>query len=387
MPSPLELVPRPAYPIGVDLSASGAKLLQLRRARGGLRLVGMSRVEIEADGAPVDDSARIDELVRAVAERAQAGGFAGSRCVVSLDERLLRVRSVRLPRMSDAETDAAVRLDAPQRLGFAEGEACEIGWLRAGEVVHGDEARDEIIYLGAPRAALEHLAMGLSSCGLRPVAIEPGFVAAARRLGWRLRRAADTSVVRVLVDVGRRTSEVMITRGRFVAFYKTLEFGGEAMTLAAAERLGLEPASVEDLRRRRMRPDGGRDVAVDEKVDRALFDAVRPLMGELAHEVNLCVRHYSVTFRGSRAGACVLVGGEALEPRLVEAVGEATHLETSVGRPLEGVAGVEPGDWPEWAVAAGLSLQPTETAPVRRRGGGRRAMAHAAREAEGARAA
>lgn len=365
-------------PIGVDLGASGAKLLQLRHGRGGFSVVHAARVSLPGVDEGADDPARLDALAKAVGSRVSAGGFRGRRCVVSVDDALVRTRSVRNPPMPDAEVTRAVRFDAPARLGFSTGEGCEIGWLRAGELRQGEDSREELIYVGAPRAPLERLVFALSEAGLRPMAIEPSFVACARCFGRKLRRASDASVARVVVDIGLRSTGVILTRGCGIAFYKPLEFGGEAMTRAAAERLGLEPDTVADLRRQRMLREAGADIPVNPKVDRALFDAVRPLMGELAHEVKLCLRYYSVTFKGSRPEACLVVGGDAQEPRLASFIGEALHVETSVGRPLEGM--VVPGgcgvdqrlQGAAWSSAAGLSLRPWDEATAKRARRGRR---------------
>ena len=195
-------------------------------------------------------------------------------------------------------------------------------------------------------------------------------------------------MVRVLVDVGHRTTGVVLTRGCEVAFYKSLELGGADMTRVAAERLGLEAQSVLDLRRRRMSHPDEAEHGVDPRVDRALYDAIRPLLGDLANEINLCVRHYCVTFRGSRPSACLIVGGEALEPHLTEAVQDALQIETSVGRPLAGVrevptgAGIRDGVWPEWTVAAGLSLRPMDVRRGRRGSVNRRRMSDSGESGE-----
>src|SRR5690606_28582050 len=136
-----------------------------------------------------------------------------------------RVRSVRLPKMPDSETDKAVRLDGPNRLGFADESECVLGWMRAAEVSQADGVKEETLYVGASMAPLEQVALGLAELGVEPVSIEPGFIAAARCCGRQLRRQGDQAVVRVLVDVGLRGSSVMITRGHRVAFYKSVDLG------------------------------------------------------------------------------------------------------------------------------------------------------------------
>ncbi|MFM9956545.1 MAG: pilus assembly protein PilM [Phycisphaerales bacterium] len=320
-------------PIGVELHAGGVRLLQVRSGRGGSSVRAAAAATVDDKGRECEDPALIDDLVGAVDKAMSMGRFAGRRVVVGLDGRGIRTRSVRQAKLNGPELDRAVQLDAPSRLGFTEAEGCEIGWVRAGEVRQGDEIKDELIYVGARLEPLERLLTGLRACGLEPVAAEPSFAATARCYTRTLRRASDDAVTRVIVDVGEAAAEVMVTRGRAIAFYKQVELGGRAMTRLCAERLGLDVATVADLRRRRMASEAG---VIDPKVDRALYDAVRPLMSDLAQEVTLCLRYFSVTFRGARPDGVVVVGQEAGEPRLAQTLGEALHVPSSVGRPLDG---------------------------------------------------
>ncbi|TVQ77857.1 MAG: hypothetical protein EA380_06775 [Phycisphaeraceae bacterium] len=392
----LERLGESVYPIGIDLDADGARLLQLARGRSGLRVVALaeiSAVSLTKDGAEKTDTqsgeGSLDALLRAITRRVGNAGFRGRECVVSVDDRWLRTRSVRQTQMPDSECDKAVRLDGAQRLGFSPEESVEIGWLRAGEVAQGDDVRDELIYLGAQSERLNSVGMGLAMGGLRPIAMEPSFIAIARCMGRTLRRKQDEQVVRAVIEIGRTMTRVLITRGWRVGLYRTIEVGGEMMTRQAAERLGLEPETIEDLRRQRMYRTVGGNVEIDEKVDRAIFDAVRPLMGDLAHEITLCLRHYTVTFRGSRPMKCVIIGSESLEPRLEEVVGGAVHLPTVLGHPFKGVTLPENarqidrcGVLAGWSVAGGLSLQPTDKRVSGRAKGLRRGVSECETELE-----
>ncbi len=352
-------------PIGVDLGASGARLLQLRCATGRSAVIAAARADA---GGEADDEARLGALAQQIARRLDTGAFRGRRCVVSLDDRALRVKSMRLPAMSDEETDQAVRVDGAERLGFAP-EQAEIGWIRAGEVRQGDEAKEEIILVGASREHVERVIESVSAVGLVPLAIEPGFQACARAIGRQRRRKGEREQTHLLVDVGSRASGVALIRGDRVAFYKQIEWGGDTLDAAASAALGLDAATVRDLRRQRRT--GGE---VDERVDRAVFDAVRPLLDALAHEVTLCLRYALVTFRGDRPESVIVAGGEAEEPRLVERLGEALGVPASAARPLEGMsladatfAGADrKGSLAQWSTAAGLALR-YET-PARTRG-------------------
>lgn len=345
-------------PIGIDLGSSGMRLLQLQRVRGGLAASAAARIDLSEAADQPDSDARIQAICETLRVRLATREFHGRECVVSLDDRLLRVRSIRQPRMPDDEVERAAALDAPGRLGFPEAVPAEVGWVRAGEVRQGDEFRDEIILVGTARAPVERLVMGLASIGLRPIAVEPGFISAARAYSRTLRRAEDQDTIKVVAHIGMLTTGISIIRGQHIAFHKPVEIGGQAMTKAAAERLNLPIDSIIDLRRQRMA-----GAPIDPRVDRAIFEAIRPTIMDIANEISLCIRYFSVSFRGCRVEECILSGGNAPEPQMAELIGETLHVPTSQGHPLGGIdtsrvrsAISETQDAP-WAVAAGLAMR------------------------------
>lgn len=349
-------------PIGLDLGASGVRALQLARAGATLRVAAAARAEADAEN-PADE-ARLAALGKVLERKIKGGGFTGRRCVIGLESRLLRVRSIRLPQMSDAETDQSLRVDAAGRLGFAKGDQVEIGWTRAGLVQQGDEQREEIILTGIKSDVAERVIDMALSAGLDPVAIEPSFCATARCFARRRRRAVDQHASQIVIDVGRRSTNVLAMRGDTLCFFKQIEWGGERLDRAAAERLDMDVATVSEIRRQRLRQHWDSGVRVDDRVDRAVFDAVRPLLNELAHEITLCVRYFLVTFRGAKPEGILLSGGDACEPNLCQIISDLAGLPTQIGRPFEGVD-LESAPLPmnrrgpltEWASAAGLSLR------------------------------
>jgi type IV pilus assembly protein PilM len=354
-----------ALPIGLDLGASGAKVLQLARTGARLRIQAAARIEAESEIA--EDETRFAALATVLERKIRSGDFKGRKCVVGLDDRLLRVRSIRLPTMTDTETEQSLCVDAASRLGFDRNESVETGWTRAGLIQQGDEQREEIILTGIRTQDAERIAEMTLAAGLEPIALEPNFCAVARCFARRRRRAVDQEVAQIVVDLGRRTTNVLAMRGETLCFYKQIDWGSERLDRAAAERLDMDQSIVAQIRRQRLGQafsDPGRTEKVDERVDRAVFDAVRPLLNELAHEITLCVRYFLVTFRGAKPESIVLAGGDATEPRLAEIIAELSGLPTELGRPLEGVD-LGPTSLPmnrrgplsEWATAAGLTLR------------------------------
>jgi len=106
-----------------------------------------------------------------------------------------------------------------------------------------------------------------------------------------------------------------------------------------------------------------------ENLRRSVFDILRPALEQLSKEIALCLRYCSATFRGLRAEAIIVVGGEACNAALLRYLSDQVNATFEVGQPLRGVHFEKPlgsGDrrtgLPEWATVAGLALKPIQKA-------------------------
>ncbi len=329
-------------------------------------------------------AARLSERIRA---SFTSGGFTGRRCVVSLPRNDLFVQSIRLPKMPPSELRQAAKWEAAERFG-TDPETSEVEIIRTGSSTTspGGEGREELLVVAAPHAVLHARLNPILEAGLRPVAVDTHFCALARIFSRQFRRESDRQYVRVVLEVGASGSTVLILRGSEIAFCKLISIGGREFTQAVSEHLQLDHAAAAELRAARMAAAiGGVDEAgagveaavekTDPATDRAIYEAVRPLMGELAKDVALCLRYYGVTFRGKPAYQIVLTGGEALEPHLAAMLRTACKLPVvfddepeTLASLLPGIGTIlhrTPGTASQWAVAAGLSIRNLERADAR----------------------
>ena len=366
--------------VGIDYGSRAIKLLQLREDSRGLRVVGAGRVDVH-------DSRRLDEDPQALTDQLwgafASGGFTGRRCVISLTRSEVRVQSVRLPRMPDDELKQAAVWEASQRFGFDRG-SMEVDIIRTGAEIQSSEGREEVLLIAVPHTAINARVEPLLAAGLRPVAIETHFTALARAFSRPSFSSSFGQPVRAVVDVGASGSTVMILRGDQIAFCKPIAIGGQHFDQAVAEHLQMEIEAARSLRVARIasaREQADEPPDADASIERAEYDAVRPLLGSFAKEVMLCIRYYGVTFRGHPPEQLILTGGDGLEPRLDETLAEQCKIPVTFEQQgpaaalLKGIqAAIHRGPWPLpcWAVAAGLSMRglaqarSAKTAPVTR---------------------
>ncbi len=351
-------------PIGVDIGGGAVKLVQLERAGDGLRVIAAARRPLPATRRANDPSFE-QALVRALSQMLAEGGFRGTRCVSALPAAVVQFKNVRLPKMPPDELAAAVQWEAAERLG-QRGDGLMTQYFDAGEVRQGDESRQEVIVMSAKTADVEGHTATLTDAGLTPVAIEVA-PAALARLTYRDPDGGDDQGpdARVIVDIGYTGAKVLVTRAGRVLFCKHIDIGGQAFDRAVAVQLDL-PTEEAAAARIEIDADSSQESATAGRA-RVIYEAVRPVATDLAREIGLCVRYYSVTFRGKRPESMVLVGGEAHHNWLAELIADQAGLAVGTDPSL---AAIDPGKASELRVAPGAWVASAHGSRLGQGGGG-----------------
>jgi type IV pilus assembly protein PilM len=364
--------------IGVDLGSHSLKLLQIAPGGTALRAVAAARYPLPAD-MPRQGEAYHEALGELLRTARREGQFVGRRVVTSLPTEAVTYKNMRFPSMPEAELAQAVQWEAPQRLSDGQ-TPMTIQHLDAGQVFQGEERRRELVVMGADTSFLEAHLQTLRGAGLKPVAVEAAPVALARSLGLS-EALGEGEGARVVVDVGHRSSKVLITRRGEVRFFKVIGIGGAHFDEAVAKHLNMEDAEAAELRRSMPYPlpsDGE-----SSRMHRPVYEALRPVVEELARELGLCLRYYSVTFRGERPEQVALVGGEARQAWLAPLLADTAGVDVTTVDPIDEVGHgdvstlSDAGPHVEWAVAAGLSLRGQSQRHTTRRAAGTRSSSFA----------
>jgi type IV pilus assembly protein PilM len=273
---------------------------------------------------------------------------------------LLHSKSVRLPPMPDSDLHQALQWEAKDRFGFEIGEG-RLVWFRAGEVRRGTEVKDELLLFAAEGSTLTSHLDAATSAGLlvRAIDITPcASYRSACRAGFSQPVAGEGMA---LLHIGHVTSQFIIVRNDQMVFFKHVEFGGQTIDLAVAQKLGISQLEAAQMRSRLGNSDSEGEGAVP--LQQALQDAIRPLMEELARELDMCMRYFVVTFRGARPDLIAVTGRQADCPMILDSLSHSLGLRTEAAVPLRGVSDLgdvaRPDRSGEWAVAAGLSLYPS----------------------------
>ena len=355
-------------PMALDIGNNSIKMLQLSMSNVNGSVIAADEVRIDAD-TNKDSKARKDFIVKTIERMLDKGNFIGHNVISCLPDDKLKIMSLRLGQSEGMNIEDALKKEVSQRFDL-DPEKDSINYIFAGSVHQGDEVRNELILFAAKDSVIRSHIHMLESAGLRPVAIDTIPCALFRNFERLHRRQEDKNRSVVFVDIGSQFTTVVFGRGGEITFVKQIPIGGDKFNTEIASKLGIDPEQAMTLRAKlnREKSDGGSELTTQNILDastrQVMVDAIHSVADELAKEVSLCFRYYTVTFRGKRIEAAVFSGGGSYESILLNVLRRQLTVDIHVSEPLRGfdMLDVDFGrdkrsSLCEWAVAVGLGLK------------------------------
>jgi len=338
----LRLTRSQVQPIGLDLGLDSIKMLQVEVVgETNLSVFAAAKQALPEEARTQPGDLRLAASMDIVRQMLRSHQFSGRSVVAALPREIVHVKNLRLPMMPPAEIESAVQFEARNIFPFDTDHAL-VRYLPAGEVRQGSDTKLEVIAVAAKEDEVSMFVEQLHRCGciIESLDFEPS--ALYRGIERFIRRREDENEVHVLVDVGVQRSQVIIGKGKDISFVKPVEIGSSHLHDAVARKLGITKDEARSLRRRLIESGESADAAAsaaakNDPVRRAVHDATRSTVEELAREISLCLRYYSVTFRGQRPTKVRVLGGEASDPQVLAFLGSVLPIPVEPGRPLNSV--------------------------------------------------
>jgi type IV pilus assembly protein PilM len=288
---------------------------------------------------------------------------------------------VRLTEAEGKKTEQALQREVIQRFGLNPDEDA-MDYIVAGNVRQGDEIKNELILFATNNEVIKNHIEIIEQAGLRPTAIDTIPCALFRSFERSLRRHEDREHAVIFIDVGSCYTTVVFSRTGEICFVKQIKIGAGDFNREVALKLGISYKEAEVLRTKLQAESSlpmpksnppqealiENEPNIDAATRRVMIDGISKIAEELAKEISLCLRYYTVTFRGKRIERAILTGGGGYEKILLDVLLRQLTIEIEVAQPLKSFDlsneranlnfyGDRRGLLCEWAVALGLSLK------------------------------
>ena len=247
-----------------------------------------------------------------------------------------------------------MRYEAAGRLPYVADEA-EIRFVDVDDVRQGDALRREVILMASPKKTIERTIRIAEAAGFQPAALDAEPLALLRCHASQLRRADDQDQSLLYLHIGNSNSLALIAKGSEAMFVKYIDIGGRQFDETLARQWKMTVAEACQLRRHNgERRTDMKNMEIETEIQNALMQTWNFLVQELL----LCLRYYSVTFRGQKVHSCVLCGGEANES-FAQWLGARLDIPCDLGHSLHKIDNKHLlSRLGQWSIAAGLAMKP-----------------------------
>lgn len=410
-------------PIGIDF---GARCLKILQVSGGDASRVIAAAQLDTPEEIVSDpAARLRFQIDALPKLVRKGKFSARRAVFVLPATNMFCKHMKLQMGEGIDAESMIAATLPMQIGCA----FETLVCRHHEVQGtGAGGKAEVICMAASRELVGRLMAAVKAARLEPVGVHSPFHSVLRAFDPLRRRDEDSNATTLYLDLGYAATNVLIANGDNLAFARTVDLGGLHLdkAIAAQLKVGLDEASqvrwripatsvaaaepveaateVEGsglamLEAAMAREQGGpttvakrtkADAAVAEAEDRRVGARAPGLSATIApashgpkfpegvnlrepieilvDEIAMCVRYHKAMFPSRPVASAVLLGGEARQVWMCQALARGLRLSMQVGDPLSrldranaDVRGLDLGKaQPGWASVLGACLSPTD---------------------------
>lgn len=318
---------QPAPLLGVDISSSSVKLVELGRDKGGSLVLECCAIEQLERGWITDGNIeKFDEVAEALRRVVKKSGTKTRNVALALPSSAVITKRITLPGgLSEQELEVQVESEANQYIPFSLDEVsldfCVVGPSK-------NAPGDVDVLIAASRKEKVQDREGLAeAAGLKSVIIDiesyAARLAAGRLIEALPNRGVDSVVA--LFEVGALTTSMQVIRNDDVLYERDQAFGGAQLTQLIMRQYGFSQEEAESKKRNGDLPEDYQSAVL------------RPFVDSLAQEIGRALQFFFTSTPYHRVDHVMLAGGSAPLNGLTQAVTEGTGFASSIINPFEGM--------------------------------------------------
>lgn len=313
--------------IGLDISTSSAKLVELSQSKSGEYTLEHCGIELFEQGwIEGGNIENFDSVVAAVQRLVRTSGTKAKRVALAMPPSAVITKKILLSAdLSEMEMEAQVEAEASQYIPFPL-EEVRLDFHVIGEAPNSGGADVEVLLAASRREKVDDRQAIGEEAGLKPAVIDVDSFAArlaASRVMDAMRLGHNS--IAALFEIGSATTTIQVLRNGEAIYERDLSFGGQQLTQAMARQYGFTLQEAESKKRNNEVPDDYATTLIPEFVENAAAEISRALQLFLSSTVYGRVDHI------------LLAGGAANVQGLDSQVAKQSGCPATILDPFEGM--------------------------------------------------
>ncbi len=341
--------------IGLDISSTSVKLLELTRQRGGLRVESYAVEPLPVNSVNEKTIQDIEAVGEAVRRAVKKSGTKATRAAVAVSGSAVITKIISMPAsLSESDMEMQIQLEAEQHIPYSI-EDVNIDFQVMGETA-GKADKVDVLLAATKSENIEDRVTTLKMAGLKPavVDIEPYTI----EHSLEMLAGGDENLMNgtvAVIDVGATMTSLNVMQNRQLIYTREQAFGGKLLTEEIMRRYGLSYQ------------DAGRAKRVGGLPEGYEQDVLEPFKQSIAQHINRYLQFYYSSSQDTQVDEIILAGGSSSIDNIDQYIHEQIGTPTSIAQPfsmVELAKGVDRDrlvqDGPAMMIACGLALRGVE---------------------------
>jgi type IV pilus assembly protein PilM len=269
---------------GLDIGTTAVRLVQLKAGSPKL-LVKYAYVPLEGNISVSDSKTDQQKLAQTIAQLVSQAHLTAKNVAVGIPSNKVFTTVSDVDRLPAGEMAKAIRFEADSLIPTPLAES-KIDWALLGDAP-GDKAKQEILLSSVPNNYVENRLDMLESIGLNVIAFEPDNLAMARALVQ-----PDSPEAQLILDVGRKTTDLVVTLNNAPHLTRSIPTGVEAIVRAATQNLNIDEKQAEQFL--------FKFGLSQDKLEGQVFQAINTTVDLLLVEIEKSIKYFQTRYPGSK---------------------------------------------------------------------------------------
>jgi len=335
---------------GLEIEDCSLKAVWLKKKRNKFEMASCARKIIPrgiVQAGQIVNPQKLTEGIKELLASAQPGLIKTKNVVFSIPEAKAFVRTIKIPRMSDAEAREAVKWETEANIPISL-DRVYLDW----QAIDEKETMEEILVVAVPKNIVDSYFQAVRAAGLFPLAVEVDIMATIRSLAGPEKGEHPV----LIADVGAENTSLAICRNQIPYFTSSIPLSGNTFTEALQKEVGVSWEKAEEMKFK---------FGTKEKEEEEIFAKVfKPLIENLASEIEKSTSFFTESIDSrNKVEKVILAGGGALLSGLAGRLAERIGKEVEVGSPMSEIEAknfpyeISSRDLLSYSTAIGLALR------------------------------
>ncbi|MFZ1323684.1 MAG: type IV pilus assembly protein PilM [Candidatus Saccharimonadales bacterium] len=308
---------------GLDIGTTAVRVVQLRGSGSMKTLSKYGYMPIDPKVAMSDAKADQQKVVQVVRELLEQAQVTTRDVAVGLPSNKVFTTVVDMDRLSQGELEKSLMYQADSLIPTPVAES-KLDWALLGDSP-ADASKVEVLLSSVPNEFVESRLDMLEAIGLNVIAFEPDSLALARAMA-----APENTLPVMVVDIGSKTTDIVVTMGGAPRLIRSLPTGTDAIIRSALQNLNIDEKQAQQFV---FKFGLGKD-----KLEGQIYNAIIGTVDLLVGDIDKSIKFFLSRYPNLKIDRIVVTGGASVLPEFPLLLANKFGVNVEIGNAWRNVA-------------------------------------------------